>query len=63
MGIFSSIKKLFFATESVAKSAVDKSVDFAKEKGSDLVEKGKDIAEDASEALIDKTSGLRDAVS
>jgi hypothetical protein len=33
MGIFSSIKKLLFATESVAKSAVDKGVDAEKKQG------------------------------
>lgn len=62
MGIFSSIKKLFFATESVVKSAADKSVDYAKETGSDLLDSTKDLAESAGSSVLEKTSGLRDAV-
>ena len=40
MGFLSSLKRLFFTTESIAKSAVDNAVDFSKEKiaaGIDIV--------------------------
>lgn len=58
MSFLSSLKKLFFTTESVAKSAVDKAVDYTKEKAVDLVEVAKETATDIGE----KTSGLREAV-
>ncbi len=58
MSFLSSLKKLFFTTESVAKSAVDKAVDYTKEKAGDLVEVAKETATDIGE----KTSGLREAV-
>lgn len=62
MGFLSSIKKLLFAQKSVAKSAAEKSVDYAKEKSSEIADKTMDMAEDAGATLMEKTSGLRDAV-
>lgn len=58
MGIFSSLKRLLFASESVAKSAADKSVDYVKEQAIEIKEKAKDFIEDAGE----KTSGLRESI-
>ncbi len=58
MSFLSSLKRLFFTTESVAKSAVDKAVDYTKEKAGDIVEAAKETAVDLGE----KTSGLREAV-
>lgn len=62
MGFLSSIKRLLFAQKSVAKSAADKSVDYAKEKTGEIVDKTTELAEDAGATLMEKTSGLRDAV-
>jgi hypothetical protein len=58
MGFLSSLKRLFFTTESVAKSAVDKAVDYTKEKAEDIVVAAKETATDFSE----KTAGLRETV-
>lgn len=65
MGIFSELKKLFFVSSSVAKSAADKGFDRAKEAGADLVDKGADFGEklkgSASELgddIYDKTMDL-----
>ena len=44
MGIFSSLKRLLFASESVAKSAADKSMDYVKEQAIEIKEKAKDRA-------------------
>lgn len=44
MGIFSEIKKLFFVTTSVGKSAADKGIDLAKDAGGELVDKAGDLA-------------------
>jgi ElaB/YqjD/DUF883 family membrane-anchored ribosome-binding protein len=62
MGVFSSLKKLFFAGESVAKSAVEKSADFVKETAGDAFEKAKDMAEEASVAVGSKTAGLKESI-
>ena len=62
MGFLSSIKRLLFAQKSLAKSAAEKTADYAMEKGSELTDKAKDVVEDAGGSIMDKTSGLRDAV-
>ena len=62
MGFFSSIKRLLFAQKAVAKSAAEKTADYAMEKGNDLTDKAKDIVEDTGGSIMEKTSGLRDAV-
>lgn len=62
MGFLSEIKRLLFVKESIAKSAVKKSVDYAKEKGEDIVDKSRDIIEDTGSVIKNKTSGLRDAI-
>lgn len=62
MGFLSSIKRLLFAQKSVAKSAVEKTTDYAMEKGGEFTDKAKDIVEDAGGSIMEKTSGLRDAV-
>ena len=58
MGFFSSLKRLFFATESVTKSAVNKGVEFTKEKSLDVINEGKEALKNIDE----KTSGLREAI-
>ena len=55
MGLFGSLKRLLFTTESIAKSAVDKTVDFTKEKAGDFADAAKETVADIS----DKTAGLR----
>ncbi len=62
MGFLSSIKKLLFAQQSVAKSAAEKTADYAMEKGTDFTDKAKDIVEETGGNIMEKTSGLRDAV-
>ncbi len=62
MGIFSEIKKLLFASTSVAKSAADMATDSINEAGNELGNKTKDAFNSASEQLTNKTSGLRDSV-
>ena len=63
MGIFSSLKKLFFVTESVAKSAAEKSKEFVEDKAEDLADKTKEFVSDAGSTIMDKTSGLRESIS
>jgi len=62
MGFFSEIKKLLFVKKSVAKSAADKTADFAKEKGSEFVESAGDVLSNMGDSLKDGTSGLRDSI-
>ncbi len=59
MSFFSSLKKLFFTTESVAKSAVDKATDYAKDKATELNEQAAGL----KETVIDKTQTAREKVS
>lgn len=58
MSFLGSLKRLFFTTESVAKSAVEKTVEYTKEKAGDLADAAKETVSDIS----DKTSGLRETV-
>ncbi|MBK9256341.1 MAG: hypothetical protein IPM42_12710 [Saprospiraceae bacterium] len=58
MGFLSSIKRLLFAQESVAKSAANKSVEYAKETGKEFAEKSEQVINEWG----DKTAGLRDSV-
>ena len=65
MGIFSEIKKLFWTSSAVAKSAADKGFDTIKDAGEDLMEKSvdlgaslKDKAGDFGGDLLEKTEGL-----
>lgn len=62
MGFFSSLKRLFFAGESVAKSAANKTKEAVKDGANDLVDKASDMAKEASEVVADKTSGLRESI-
>jgi len=62
MGFLSEIKKLLFVKKAVAKSGAEKAVDFGLEKGKDVVDKSSELLKDTGEILVDKTSGLRDAV-
>ncbi len=62
MGFFNEIKKLLFVKKSVAKSAADKTADFAKEKSSELVDNAGDVLSTMGEKLKDGTSGLRDSI-
>jgi hypothetical protein len=58
MGFLSSLKRLLFTTESVAKSAVDNAVDYTKDKAEDLTLAAKETATEFAE----KTAGLRESV-
>ena len=51
MSFLSSLKKLFFTTEAITKSAVDKAVDYTKEKATDFGEQASGLRE----TVIDKT--------
>lgn len=62
MGLFSSLKKLLFATESVAKSTAGKAGDMIKETGSELANKTSETFSELSDTVGEKTSGLRDAI-
>lgn len=59
MGFLSSLKRLFFATESVTKSTIQKGVDITKEKTQEVIREGKE----AMHTLEEKTAGLRESVS
>ena len=60
MGVLSSLKKLLFATESVAKSAVNKAEEFVDEKisGSDTTKADAPPVND----IGSKTSGLKESI-
>jgi len=62
MGFLSEIKKLLFASKSVAKHQGEKGIEYGMEKGAEIASKGKDVISDLGENVIGKTSGLRDAV-
>ncbi len=62
MGIVNDLKKIFFGASSVTKSAAESAGDFIKEEGTEIFEKGKDVASAAGKTVLDKTSGLKDAV-
>jgi len=57
MGFLSSIKRLLFAQESVAKSAAEKTVEYAKDTVNEITNKNKTTSESSV-----KTSGLRESV-
>ena len=58
MGLFSSLKRLLFASESVAKSAVEKSTEYVKEQAVEATAKAKETFSEMGE----KTSGLRESI-
>lgn len=62
MGFLSEIKKLLFVKKSIAKSAADKTADFAKDKGGEILDKSSEIVSDVSGTITDKATGLRDAI-
>ncbi len=62
MGFFSEIKKLLFVKKSVAKSAAEKTGEFAKEKGTELMDDAGDLVSTAGKNISEKTSGLRDSI-
>ncbi len=62
MGLLSGLKKLFFAGESVVKSASEKAGDMIVDQGAELLTKGKDLSESIGSTVMDKTSGLKDAI-
>ena len=62
MGFFSSLKRLFFVGESVAKSAAEKTGETIKEGATDLSNKAKDVAKEGKDLVIEKTSGLRESI-
>lgn len=59
MGFLSSLKRLFFATESVTKSTIQKGVEYSKEKTHEVIQDGKE----AMHTLEEKTAGLRESIS
>lgn len=62
MGFLSEIKKLLFASKSVAKHQGEKGIEYGMEKGAEIASKGKDVLSDVGGDIVNKTSGLRDAV-
>ncbi len=62
MGILNDLKKIFFASSSIAKSAGEKTTEYVKEHGEDILEKGKDIAENVGSTVLDKAKNLKDTV-
>ena len=62
MGFLSEIKKLLFASKSVAKHQGEKGIEYGMEKGAEIASKGKDVLGDVGGNILDKTTGLRDAV-
>lgn len=62
MGILSDLKKIFFGASAVSKSAAEKTTDFIKEEGGELIDKTKDVAQKSGEIIAEKTSGLKDSI-
>jgi hypothetical protein len=62
MGIFSSLKRLFFVGESVAKSAAEKTGETIKEGATDISRKAKEVANEGKDLVVEKTSGLRESI-
>ncbi len=62
MGFLSEIKKLLFVKKSIAKSAADKTVDYAKDKGGEIIDKSADMVGDVSGTITETATGLRDAI-
>ena len=52
MGFLSSLKRLFFTTESVAKSAAEKAADATKDAGKDMFEKGSNLFEKTKGGIL-----------
>ena len=49
MGILNDLKKIFFGASAVSKTAKDKTVEFVKDTGEDVMEKSKEFAEKTGE--------------
>ncbi len=62
MGVLNDLKKLFFASSSIAKSATEKTGDYLKEHGDDILDKGMDLAEGLGDKVLDTAKGLKDSV-
>lgn len=62
MGILNDLKKIFFASSSIAKSATEKTGDYLKEHGDDILDKGKGLAENIGGTVLDKARDLKDSV-
>lgn len=65
MGLFGDLKKIFFGAESLAKSGAEKTGDYAKEAGEELLEKSgemldktKDVVSDVGAKAFDKAGDL-----
>lgn len=63
MGFLSSLKRLFFVQESLAKSAAEKAKEFTKEKAEKVTAKGKEILNKAEDVLSDKIKDIRENIS
>lgn len=63
MGFLSSLKRLFFVQESLARSAAEKAKEFTKEKVEDVSSKGKEILNKAENVLSDKIKDMRENLS
>lgn len=62
MGFLSEIKKLLFVKKSLAKSGAEKTADFAKDKGGEILDKTGDVVSNVSGTVLEKTTGLRDSI-
>ena len=62
MGILSELKKLFFASRSVAKHSAEKTGDFVKKEADQVVESAKDKISSSKEAIAEKTAGLKESI-
>lgn len=63
MGIWSSIKRILFASESIAKSSAQKASDNIKYKAQEVSESAKKRIDQTTDEVRDRTSGLKEAIS
>ena len=62
MGILNDLKKIFFGATAVSKTVTEKTTDFVRESGSELVDKTKEAAQRTGDIIKEKTSGLKDSI-
>ena len=55
MGVLNDLKKLFFGASSVSKSAANKTKDYIKEEGGEMIDKTSQFVKEEGKELIDKT--------
>ncbi len=59
MGLFGDLKRILFGAKSVSKGAIDKSIDYTKEKSEHLLEVGEDVFNDKKEILDERFANLK----